>query len=114
MTDKLPQAKFPPYVLEDYLHRAAFPPHIDDGTPPINALDKKPDMVNSPPHYRQGNVECIEAIEAMLTKAEFDGYCKGNVVKYIWRENHKGRVESLKKAQWYLNKLVESHENSST
>ena len=71
-------------------------------------------MVNGPPHYRQGNVECITAIEAMLTKAEFDGYCKGNIVKYIWRENHKGRVESLKKARWYLNKLVESHENPST
>jgi len=92
VTDKLPQAKFPPW----------------------NTSDDKPDMVNSPPHYRQGNVECIEAIEAMLTKAEFDGYCKGNIVKYIWRENQKGRVESLKKAQWYLNKLVESHENSST
>lgn len=100
MTDKLPEAKFPPYV----------------GTRKETEYvwDKKPDMVNSPPHYRQGNVECIEAIEAMLTKAEFDGYCKGNIVKYIWRENQKGRVESLKKAQWYLNKLVESHENSST
>lgn len=100
MTDKLPAAKFPPFTMRE---RAEYQRH-----------EHKPDMVNSPPHYRQGNVECFDAIQAMLTKAEFDGYCKGNVVKYIWRENHKGRVESLKKAQWYLNKLVESYENPST
>jgi len=102
MTDKLPSAKFPPYGYMPH-ERAEYPQH-----------EHKPDMVNGPPHYRQGNIECITAIEAMLTKAEFDGYCKGNIVKYIWRENHKGRVESLKKARWYLNKLVESHENPST
>ena len=70
-------------------------------------------MVNGPPHYRQGKIECITAIEAMLTKAEYQGMLKGNILKYLWRENYKGRLESLKKAQWYLNKLVESYENPS-
>jgi hypothetical protein len=55
----------------------------------------------------QGSVECIEAIRAALTPEEFRGYCKGNVLKYVWREQHKGGVESLRKAEWYLRWLTE-------
>ena len=65
------------------------------------------DIVNHPPHYTDGTIECIEAIEAQLTPEEFRGHLKANCVKYIWRERHKGGVESLKKAQWYLNRLVD-------
>ena len=64
------------------------------------------DMVNEPPHYKQGDVECIDAIKAALTDEEWRGYCKGNALKYIWRERHKGGDESLQKAIWYLNRLV--------
>jgi hypothetical protein len=67
---------------------------------------KKTDNVNHPSHYTDGSIECIEAIEAQLTREEYRGYLKGNIAKYVWRENHKGGVESLKKAQWYLDKLV--------
>jgi hypothetical protein len=63
------------------------------------------DLINSPPHYRQGSIECVDAIEAALTPEEFRGYCKGNALKYIWRERHKGGAESLLKAAWYLAKL---------
>ena len=63
------------------------------------------DPVNHPNHYRQGKIECIDAIEAALTPEEFRGYCKGNVLKYIWRERLKGGGESLLKAAWYLAKL---------
>jgi len=59
-------------------------------------------MVNHPPHYTQGGIECIEAIQAALTPEEFRGYCKGNALKYTWRERSKGQDESLKKAIWYL------------
>jgi hypothetical protein len=62
--------------------------------------------VDHPSHYTVGAVECIDAIEAALTKEEFAGYCKGNAMKYIWRERHKGGAESLQKANWYLNRLV--------
>ena len=62
------------------------------------------DMVSSPPHYRQGGIECIDAIQAALTPEEFRGFCKGNALKYIWRERHKG-IDSLLKAAWYLAKL---------
>jgi hypothetical protein len=64
------------------------------------------DMVNHPSHYTAGDIECIDAIKAALTEEEFRGYCKGNALKYIWREKHKGGDESMKKAEWHLNKLT--------
>lgn len=76
----------------------------------------KEDEINSPKHYRtDSDIECIDAIKAQLTEEEFRGYLKGNVVKYVWREKHKGGVVSLQKAEWYLaylNKiLLETNNN---
>ena len=65
------------------------------------------DPVEKPMHYAAGSVECIDAIEAQLTPEEFRGYLKGNIAKYMWRERKKGGKESLKKARWYLNKLID-------
>ena len=73
------------------------------------AIDEKvPDPVNSPNHYLAGSIECIDAIEASASSADaFRGYCKGNVQKYLWRMEHKGKPkEDAMKAQWYLNKLI--------
>jgi len=64
------------------------------------------DNVDRPIHYAAGSIECIDAIEAQLSAEEFRGYLKGNIIKYIWREKHKGKIESLKKALWYLNRLI--------
>ena len=70
------------------------------------------DMVNSPAHYKLNDIECIEAIEAALTPEEFRGYCKGNSLKYTWRERYKGKsVEDLRKARWYLDRLIGVLEN---
>ena len=66
------------------------------------------DNVNRPAHYTSGGVECIDAIEAALTPEEFRGFLKGNVLKYLWRERSKGGYESLLKAQWYLNRLIQN------
>jgi hypothetical protein len=63
------------------------------------------DQIN-PNHYKQGGIECIDAIEAALTPEEFRGYCKGNIIKYTWRERMKGEAISLSKAQWYLRRLL--------
>lgn len=60
------------------------------------------DPVNHPPHYTQGGLECIDAIRAALTAEEFRGFCKGNAIKYVWREAMKGGNESLAKAGWYM------------
>lgn len=65
------------------------------------------DEVNHPEHYTSGNIECIDAIKAALTPEEFRGFCKGNVMKYNWRERQKGGVSSIKKAAWYQEKLIE-------
>tara|TARA_E500000318_G_scaffold31476_1_gene31184 strand:- start:1772 stop:2002 length:231 start_codon:yes stop_codon:yes gene_type:complete len=66
------------------------------------------DPVNHPAHYTANEgIECIEAIEATLTSEEFHGYLRGQVIKYVWRCNYKGkRLEDLKKAEWYLKKYI--------
>ncbi len=65
------------------------------------------DKIN-PVHYCQGNVECIEALEACLEREQFVGYLRGQVVKYIWRLGLKDAPAiDAAKAQWYCDKLVE-------
>ena len=70
----------------------------------------KSDTVMHPSHYCQGGIEYIKAIEASMTPEEFQGYCKGNVMKYIWRFREKNGLEDLKKAQVYLGWMIESKE----
>jgi hypothetical protein len=69
-----------------------------------------PDNVNHPSHYTQGGIECIKAIEASMTPEGFQDYCKGNVLKYIWRWREKNGVEDLRKASVYLYWMIESAE----
>lgn len=89
----------------------AYDPHARIRKYRAEEVDDLPvDTVNHPPHYKQGDIECIDAIRAALTPEEFRGYCKGNMLKYIWRERHKGGDESVKKAQWYGGKLLECGE----
>jgi hypothetical protein len=69
------------------------------------------DVVNKPKHYNMGKVEAIDAIEAATTgKSGIQAVCTGNVIKYLWRFEEKGGLEDIKKAQWYLNKLIETYE----
>jgi hypothetical protein len=65
------------------------------------------DNVNHPPHYSQGDIECIDAIRAALGPDAFVAYCRGNAIKYLWRCDHKGGTEDLRKAAWYLNRAIE-------
>lgn len=67
----------------------------------------KHDFVNRPKHYTSGNIECINAIQASMSKEAFAGFLKGNIIKYMWRYEHKNGIEDLKKSQWYQNKLIE-------
>lgn len=63
------------------------------------------DNINSPAHYASGSVECIEALESLGIAKDF---CRGNAIKYLWRCESKGStVEDLKKAQWYLARLIQ-------
>ena len=68
------------------------------------------DMVNSPPHYNQAGIECIDAIRA-ATGDGYEYYLQGNIIKYLWRYRYKNGVQDLEKAQWYLQKLIEETEN---
>lgn len=67
----------------------------------------KEDLVNNPKHYNQGDIECIDAIRAMLSSEEFIGYLRGNSLKYRWRFRYKNGVQDLDKAEWYENRLKE-------
>lgn len=64
-------------------------------------------MVENPSHYNAGGIECIEAIKASMSTESYTGYLKGNVQKYVWRYEDKNGVEDLRKAQWYLNTLID-------
>ena len=71
------------------------------------------DPVNRPSHYTTGGIECIDAIKASMSTEAFLGFLKGNVQKYMWRYEKKvAPVEDLKKAQWYLSKLIDEQERS--
>lgn len=72
-------------------------------------LSSKETAVNHPSHYTQGSIECIDAIEAALNREMngFDAFCTGNAIKYLWRWEFKNGHEDLKKALWYINKIIE-------
>ena len=107
MTDREVDAYY-----EDYMKRI----NRDKNNPrsafaPEGSID--PDMVNSPDHYTHNGIEAINVIEAKLTDEQFQGYLQGSVMKYLLRSNYKGkRNEDLKKAQWYLNTLVENNDET--
>lgn len=70
------------------------------------------DVVNSPSHYKSGGIEAIEGIEASMEPEAFAGYLKGNIMKYMWRYERKGKpIEDLKKARWYLDRLISLRED---
>jgi hypothetical protein len=71
------------------------------------------DNVNHPSHYTQGSIECIDAIEES-TKGLLGiaAVCVANVIKYIWRYKFKNGIEDLKKARWYLDKLINHEEQN--
>jgi len=70
------------------------------------------DSVNHPPHYKVGGIETIDYMKAKSTTEEFRGHLRLTAIKYLSRTGYKGdALEDLKKAQWYLNKLIGEFEN---
>jgi hypothetical protein len=64
------------------------------------------DPVN-PSHYKQGEIECIDALAAATADLKgIDAVCTANAIKYLWRWKQKGGVEDLKKAHWYIDRLI--------
>lgn len=64
--------------------------------------------------YGHGDIECIDAIKAALTSEEFRGFCKGNIIKYIWRERYKGGREDLEKAADYIKWVIDTYKERDT
>jgi len=71
------------------------------------------DMVNSPSHYTQGNIECIEAIAEVVKHLDgMEAMCTGNAIKYLWRWKHKNGTEDLKKAVWYIQRMIDEFDTN--
>jgi hypothetical protein len=79
---------------------------------PACKLCNPPDMVNHPPHYKSSpaqcsncgeRIECIEVVRHMPFNI-------GNAIKYLWRFEHKGGIEDLKKARWYIYDEIQKRE----
>ena len=88
------------FTLEDYFR----------GLNKVTMADDK-DMVNSPSHYTQGSIECIDAIEQVVNGLDgMEAMCTGNAIKYLWRWKHKNGVEDLKKAVWYLQRMIDNYD----
>lgn len=78
---------------------------------------KMSDSVNKPNHYTYGKLECIDVIREVTNgngAIGIEAFCLGNVLKYLWRYKHKNGTEDLKKAKWYLERLIKENEVNDT
>lgn len=96
-------------------------PFIDDNPQSLNeqyaeieeVRQATKDNVNHPSHYTQGKVECLDALEsATIGKTGIEAVCVANIIKYLWRYEEKNGLEDVKKAQFYLNRLLSTLENN--
>ena len=58
-------------------------------------------------HYASKAVQPWDAMQAWMSREEFTGYLRGNVIKYMARCNDKGGIEDVRKARHYIDKLIE-------
>lgn len=81
---------------------------VNEQTPkPFTPSNKADDLQVGGDHYKNMGVQPWKAMESWLSPAEFQGFLKGNAIKYLARCNSKGGIEDVKKAQHYIAKLVE-------
>lgn len=84
----------------------------DDEADLNECIGQDVDVVNHPSHYTKGRIECIDAIDsATVGKTGIEAVAVANIIKYLWRYEEKGGLESVRKAQWYLNKLISELES---
>ena len=96
-------------IKEEYL------PYATPTNTPAPAYPHLQSTPINPSHYTQGEVECIDAIKAALTPEEFKGFLRGNIIKYAWRCGLKDSPsQEMKKAEWYLTRLLKELENGKT
>jgi len=100
-TEEVTNAQLPELVEEEVK------PEIVD-----QLIKKLIDDINSPAHYTFGTIEVTDYIQDKLTPEEFEGFCKGVILQYVSRCRLKGGVDDLKKAAWYLNRIIKVKEAS--
>lgn len=115
-----------PEHLQDYLNKKVLDtlcgppePTLHDAGEQANLLteifkDKEPssiEEVSHVKHYNQGNIECIDAMISAFGVKNVKTFCRINAFKYLWRSEQKNGEEDIKKAIWYLTKLLNLNEN---
>lgn len=79
----------------------------------VKMSDSSSDVVNHPKHYTQGGIECIDALKAATVgKRGIEAICVANVIKYLWRYEEKNGTEDVRKAKWYVERLLRELEES--
>lgn len=71
----------------------------------VSMKNENNDKINNPAHYKAGGIETLDYIKAKVK--DYPSYVAGNILKYVSRYEHKNGIEDLKKAQFYLNDLIE-------
>ena len=85
--------------------------HLNGGY--LKESGETPDMVEHPRHYTQGGIECIDALKAATVgKRGIEAVCVANVIKYLWRYEEKNGIEDVRKAKWYIERLLKELEES--
>ena len=90
------QAPSPELALPPVAHRVTY----------VTQADTPPSRNQGPSHYTGLDIQPWEAMESWMTKDEFIGFLRGNIIKYLARAPHKGGVEDYRKAKHYLEKLL--------
>lgn len=85
----------------------------DDEADLNECIGQDVDVINHPSHYTKGRIECIDAIDSATTgKSGIEAVCVANIIKYLFRYEEKNGLEDVKKAQWYINKLISELESN--
>ena len=107
---KCPRCNNESLSFEDSKNNPLDNPYCFECGDSIKDFDK--DQAINPDHYKDSEIECIDAIESMLSREEFTGFLRASHFQYMWRYKNKNGVEDLKKADWYLNKLIHHETNN--
>ncbi|HEU4589395.1 MAG TPA: DUF3310 domain-containing protein [Steroidobacteraceae bacterium] len=75
------------------------------------------DLVNHPPHYMRGGLECVDIVEAMAEGWEPQTALRlGQAVQYVFRHAHKGNhrdgTQDLKKAIWWIQREIDARDDA--
>ena len=90
----------------DFYHDAETVPVVTERAEAVH------DAVNSPSHYCQGGIECIEALKAATVNLKgIEAVCTANAIKYLWRWKEKNGATDIRKCIWYCERLLKEIEN---